>query len=485
MPNNGAIRSTIIIIVTFLVFVGLFIYFFNQPTDIKWEDGEEEIQATSSLDLIPEKDIHLKTPEAVKAVYFTNWAAGTPSFRKHMFDLFDGTILNSVVIDIKDYSGKVSIPMEDEWLKSFGSFEDRVPDIREFIEELHKKNIYVIGRVSVFQDPFLSKSRPDLAVIDNRDGGRWKDSGGMYWVDPTREEVWKYHVSIAREAHALGFDEINFDYIRFPSDGSVKTAKYYNLPKDEIVYTPVSCDGVELPDLNSSTTADKLLVNTDSNTSTQISNGATTDSKNIISNGNRYIQSKDGNYICVNKNGATSTKSTITGKSKVIKDFFSYLHEELVIKDGIPISGDLFGQVTSDMGDMGIGQVLENAMPYFDFICPMVYPSHYIDGFIGISKPATKPYEIVKYAMQMAVDRSEKASSSPMKMRPWLQAFDLGAKYTPSMIQDQIRATYDVGLNSWILWNAGSKYDKTALLEESNKGVVVKKTQIATSTIEF
>jgi hypothetical protein len=95
----------------------------------------------------------------------------------------------------------------------------------------------------------------------------------------------------------------------------------------------------------------------------------------------------------------------------------------------------------------------------------MVYPSHYIDGFDGYAKPALHPYEIVKYSMGTAVTRAIAASSTPSKLRPWLQAFDLGAVYTPAMVDAQKQATYDVGLDSWLLWNAGAVYSKAEVME--------------------
>jgi hypothetical protein len=128
------------------------------------------------------------------------------------------------------------------------------------------------------------------------------------------------------------------------------------------------------------------------------------------------------------------------------------------------MSADLFGLTTSVTDDLGIGQVLEDAFPYFDYIAPMVYPSHFASGFNGFDKPATKPYEVILISMKKAVERANLASTSPYKLRPWLQDFNLGAKYTPEMVRDQIRATYDSGLNSWMLWNAGSSYQRSALL---------------------
>jgi hypothetical protein len=157
------------------------------------------------------------------------------------------------------------------------------------------------------------------------------------------EEYWKYIVSIGKEAYSVGFDELNFDYIRFPSDGNMKDISY--------------------------------------------------------------------------------PWSKTQKKSEVLESFFVYL-EKNMRPTGAVISADLFGMTTTNSDDLNIGQVLEKALPHFDYIAPMVYPSHYPTGFMGFANPANKPYEVVKYSMDKAVLR---ASTTPNKLRPWLQDFNLGA----------------------------------------------------------
>jgi|GEM_PF-162658 len=390
--------------------------------------------ATTSVPVAPFVVTHISTPDAVRGVYFTNWSAGTPSFRKNMLSLLSSTTLNSVVIDVKDYSGRIGFNLDENGTSSslqkivnMGSVQDRIPDIKEFIGKLHKMGIYVIGRVAVFQDPYAVKVRPEWAVIDKRTGKPWKDSGGAYWLDPNNKEVWNYISTIGHGAYNIGFDEINFDYIRFPSDGAVSNAVY-----------------------SSSTIYYKTVTTTKNASTTKIA--STTKSMATTS--------------------AVVVRPRIMNKPAVLKSFFSYLHDQFA-SDGIPISADVFGQTTSDSGDMGIGQHLENALPYFDAVAPMVYPSHYIDGFIGYQNPADHPYQIVKYAMDMAVERAKVASSSPLIFRPWLQAFDLGAIYTPDMVRLQIKAAYDAGLTSWLLWNAGSVYKREAVATDVEKTPIV------------
>ncbi|MEI6843427.1 MAG: putative glycoside hydrolase [bacterium] len=332
---------------------------------------------------------YIATPVPVKGIYMTSWTAGTPSLRGALVKLIDDTELNTVVIDIKDYSGKIVFPIENTDLKKFGSEEVRVSDMRDFVESLHKKGIYVIGRIAVFQDAYFVKYKPDLAVKNKAGTAVWKDRKGISWIDPGSQEYWDYIVLLAQETRKVGFDEINFDYIRFPSDGNMQDISY--------------------------------------------------------------------------------PFSSTTPKTVVMKNFFAYVTEHLkkgVASSSAPelkISADLFGMVTTAQDDMGIGQYLENALPYFDYIMPMVYPSHYPPTFIGYKNPEAYPYEVVKYAMSEAVKRANLASTSPAKLRPWLQDFGLKMTYGSAEVRAQIKATNDVGLDSWILWSASNKYTKGAL----------------------
>ena len=101
--------------------------------------------------------------------------------------------------------------------------------LKEFdalMADLKARGIYTIGRIVTFKDNILANARPDLAIIDTRTNKPWIDNEKLAWVDPFREEVWKYNVAIAREAAKRGFDEIQFDYVRFPTDGKLGAAKY-------------------------------------------------------------------------------------------------------------------------------------------------------------------------------------------------------------------------------------------------------------------
>ena len=178
-----------------------------------------------ALVLEEEKVIHIKTPESVRAIYMTSWVAGTRYWREDLVKFIDSTELNAVVIDVKDYTGRISFEVDDSYINELGSVERKIPDIKDFIKELHEKGIYVIGRISAFQDPYFVKTHPEMAV-KKKNGSVWKDYKGLTWVDPAAKVFWNYVVLVAKESERAGFDELNFDYVRFPSDGNMRDIKY-------------------------------------------------------------------------------------------------------------------------------------------------------------------------------------------------------------------------------------------------------------------
>ncbi|HLP43666.1 MAG TPA: putative glycoside hydrolase [Candidatus Nanoarchaeia archaeon] len=341
---------------------------------------------------------HIKTPESVRAIYMSQCVVGTRNFRDRLVKLVDETELNSIIIDIKDFTGYISFTTDNPKLSSAVSDDCGAVDMLEFIDSLHKKDIYVIGRITVFQDPRMSKLRPDLAVRKLSDGGVWADHKGLNFIDVGAREHWDFIATLAEESYKIGFDEINFDYIRFPSDGNMKDTDY------------------------------------------TLSRGKT--------------------------------------RPEALEEFFVYLSDRLK-PQGIPISADLFGMVTTNYDDLGIGQVLERALPHFDFVAPMVYPSHYPKNFNGWPDPNKVPYELIKFVMTSAVDRANamdanQPTTTPVrttdtykKLRPWLQDFDYGGTYDTTEVKAQIQATYDSGLNSWMLWAPSNIYTAGALQSEA------------------
>lgn len=356
---------------------------------------------------------HIATPKVVKAVYMTSCIASGKKLRDPLVGIINSTELNSVVIDIKDYTGMISFDASDPRFVVNGKG-CHISDIKEFIALLHQKNIYTIGRVTVMQDTVYPKTHPDAAVKRRSDGAIWKDKKGLTFIDPGATEYWDYMIDLGKASYAVGFDEINYDYIRFPSDGDMSNIKF--------------------------------------------------------------------------------SRTGTTTKAAVMKKFYAHLAKGMH-EAGIPISADLFGMTTTNTDDLNIGQILEDALRYFDFVAPMVYPSHYPTGFNGWKNPNDVPYGVVKFSMERAVTRANAleqkesgwvasrmstttgatASSSPKfvptgiyasKLRPWIQDFDYGKVYTEADVRAQKKAVYDAGLTSWMTWDPSNKYTPSAYDKE-------------------
>lgn len=325
----------------------------------------------------------------VKAIYMTGHTLGLKSRFHELLDLIDKTELNAVVIDIKDDYGeltyKSSIPMVQE-LEADKNVKDK--NFIGSMKALSDKSIYSIARIVTFKDRTAAGKRPDLAV-KTKDGAIWRDNKGDAWLNPYNRESWEYPIQIAEEAALKGFKEIQFDYVRFPTDGK----------RDLIDY---------------------------------------------------------------GKAAEEPMRDAIAG-------FLTYARERLA-PYGVYVSADIFGLVTTVEDDMNLGQHLETLATAVDFLCPMVYPSHYALGSYGVPYPDADPYRIVHTSMARAQERIDKIQTTEQKaiLRPWLQDFSApwlkkqyGPHYTPYGAKELIaqkKATYDANLTQWIFWNAGNKY---------------------------
>ena len=155
-------------------------------------------------------------PFTPRALYLTVYGVGSRSLREAALKLIEETELNALVIDIKGdrgiipYRSSLSLAAEVGAQKTI-----TVKDMKGLVKSLKERGVYLIARIVVFKDDPLALARPELAVR-TQGGGIWKDREGLAWVDPFRKEVWDYNIDIALEAAQYGFDEIQFDYVRFP-----------------------------------------------------------------------------------------------------------------------------------------------------------------------------------------------------------------------------------------------------------------------------
>jgi len=335
----------------------------------------------------------MRIPVKAKGIYLTGYTAGGSRFYE-LLDLVNRTELNAMVIDVKNDDGLVTYKTRNEMALSVGANRIvQIKDIEKRMADLKKNGVYAIARIVAFKDTRAAGSRPDLA-IKTKSGTVWRDNKGNAWLNPYNRESWEYILDVAKEAVEYGFDEIQFDYVRFPTDGNRKLIDY----------------------------------------------------------------------------GEAKEKESM---AEAIAAFMKYATEMLNDK-GVFVSADVFGQVTTNSDDMGLGQQLEDLTVSTDILCPMVYPSHYYPGVYGVSYPDFEPYKIVYTSISTAVKRMEAVEHKGRKavLRPWLQDFtasylkDGYQVYGRKQVREQIQATYDSGVEEWLLWNAGNYYTEGALLKD-------------------
>ena len=236
---------------------------------------------------------------------------------------------------------------------------------------------------------------PNLKLAD---GSLYRDKKGMAWVNPYKQEMWDYLVDVGIQAHQVGFDEIQFDYIRFSTEKGI----------GDVVYDEADVRG--------------------------------------------------------------------RNKKAVITEFVQYASEKLK-DEGAFVAADVFGAVMGGGIDSDtVGQSYGDMANQLDYICPMIYPSHYGDGNFGIEHPDTQPYDTILAALQLSredLSGYETEGQDQAAVRPWLQDFTASylknhIKYGNDEIRAQIQAVYDAGYEEWLLWSAACNYHWEALHDGEN-----------------
>lgn len=169
----------------------------------------------------------LGAPDRVRAAYLSYYGIADAIIRRRVLELVDRTELNAVVIDVKGDRGFIPYATSVDLAARAGARGSvRWADFDVTLARLKRRGIYTIARIVVFKDHVLARYRPAWALIDTRTGGPWTDREGLAWIDPFKEEAWTYALQLAGEAVAKGFNEVQFDYLRFPSEGSLGTIRY-------------------------------------------------------------------------------------------------------------------------------------------------------------------------------------------------------------------------------------------------------------------
>ena len=328
---------------------------------------------------------YVSRPDTLRGLYVNRWAA----LGDRIWDLIGvarRTEINALVIDVKDDRGFVLYKSSVPLAQAIGADTNKPMSQRRLaalLDSLRANNIYPIARIVVAKDPLLASERLALSIKRRSDGKPWLDRQGRPWLDPTQPAVWQYAIDLAREARAVGFSEVQFDYVRFPDDSRMIREAVFPL-----------------------------------------------------------------------EHGRT--------RAQVIRDQLGVVRAVLK-PTGMPVTIDVFGLTATDTTDMGIGQRWEMFIDRADVVLPMVYPSHFAPGTYALGNPNAHPYATIDHALKDMKKRSANISGAALIV-PWYQDFTLGPPaYTATQVRAQIKAGYDNGFHSWILWNPGSKYHTDAL----------------------
>jgi hypothetical protein len=361
----------------------------------------------------------------VRAIYLTGVMAGSDHglrIIRHWREVGG----NSVVFDIKDSDGSVTIPWEHPLL---GKHNVYLHDVPKFVHFLHQQNMHAIARIAMFRDERLVVEHPELAVQSRKNHTAWRENGKLVWTDPSNPTVQDYDIALAKHVAQLGVDEIQFDYVRFPAEGDQKDAAF--------VYQNGQPDPAPA----------EAAVNPDSTCVTQV--------------------------LKHHKKGATGAETTTEPqkapcpvaakprgpqRSDVISAFLKKAYAELH-PTGVLLSLDVFGvmawQRQVDLSHTG--QDIVGMAHYCDVLSPMIYPSHFF-GMDNIAHPGDEPAHFIGESM----DRFELITKgSGVVIRPWLQAFHWRTKtYSPEYIKVQVETAKTKGGIGFLFWNAANDYSK-------------------------
>jgi hypothetical protein len=324
--------------------------------------------------------------EMIKSVYANLGVLSEPDRWNRLIEIADTTEVNAIVVDVKQDT--IYYDTQVPFFRDIDGMVTPLFDPAELLAELDAHGIYAIARMVVFKDPIVAEARPDLAVRDEISGGLWRDMNGAGWVNAFNEELWQANADLGAELAHLGFDEVQYDYIRFPSDGDLRTSDF----------------GVD--------------------------------------------------YTEANRRAAIAGAVALGG--------------EEIRAAGAKFAIDLFPIIALMGDDQGIGQTLQDLAPLADYVCLMIYPSHYELGNIPVDgHPNDFPSETVTYTLQ----RSQEVVPGTMaKMRPWLQDFTYPLEgfsvYGPAEVRAQIDAAEAMGVSGWLLWNAAGEFEVDALAPE-------------------
>ena len=218
--GRGAVLAVLSVLAVLAVLAVVAVWFFPSDPPAPPAPSESVQVVVEPSETVEPAPTLPPAPEAVRGIYISGPMAGS-AYMDELIALVDETELNAVVIDIKDDEGHLTYQAGSGQAAELGACIPYIQNMPGLVADLKGRGIYTIARVVAFKDPFLAKAKPELALHD-QSGAVIAESGAASWVNPFERQTWNYLEEVALRAAEVGFDEVQFDYVRFPAGGSAQ-----------------------------------------------------------------------------------------------------------------------------------------------------------------------------------------------------------------------------------------------------------------------
>ena len=421
----------------------------------------------------------------VKGIYVSGPMAGTAGM-DNLIALVDRTELNALVIDVKNDDGYLTCELDVPLAEQIGSEKHYIKDLPALVQTCKEKNIYLIARVVAFKDPILAEKMPEWS-LHNSDGSIFRDKSGLAWVNPYRKEVWEYLASVGEAAIKAGFDEVQYDYVRFSTDSRMKQVDFGDSTKGRTKTEAISgftlYASERIHAAGGRISADVYGVVIDSEEDQQIVGQNYVEmSRSLDAISPMIYPSHYGPYNYQIPVPDAQPYDTVLAAMQASKMVLAGLDPKTGKK---PVSADVSGNDAVDAAIVGGEAVSGNNA------ADAAADSQSTSGTTAVSgNDAAQDAEDAQAAdgaqaakdaaaKTPALSKEEIAQLDPTTgvqatVRPWLQDFTATwvnghISYGPEEIRAQIQAVYDAGYEEWILWNAANRYTEGGLLTQEKE----------------
>ena len=421
----------------------------------------------------------------VKGIYVSGPMAGTAGM-DNLIALVDRTELNALVIDVKNDDGYLTCELDVPLAEQIGSEKHYIKDLPALVQTCKEKNIYLIARVVAFKDPILAEKMPEWS-LHNSDGSIFRDKSGLAWVNPYRKEVWEYLASVGEAAIKAGFDEVQYDYVRFSTDSRMKQVDFGDSTKGRTKTEAISgftlYASERIHAAGGRISADVYGVVIDSEEDQQIVGQNYVEmSRSLDAISPMIYPSHYGPYNYQIPVPDAQPYDTVLAAMQASKMVLAGLDPKTGKK---PVSADVSGNDAVDAAIVGGEAVSGNNA------ADAAADSQSTSGTTAVSgNDAVQNAENAQAAdgaqaaedaaaKTFALSKEEIAQLDPTTgvqatVRPWLQDFTATwvnghISYGPEEIRAQIQAVYDAGYEEWILWNAANRYTEGGLLTQEKE----------------